>query len=61
MEAYSRQVLEEALRRNEWNQTRTAEELGLQRTYLTKLLRHKEISGRQPKDSSPTSSEENGL
>ena len=60
MEAYSRQILEEALRRTEWNQTRAAEELGLQRTYLTKLLRQKEISGRQPKDSS-SSSEEDAL
>ncbi|HXC66856.1 MAG TPA: sigma-54 dependent transcriptional regulator [Nitrospiraceae bacterium] len=59
MEAHSRQVLEEALRRNDWNQTRAAEELGLQRTYLTKLLRQKDISGRQPKDAS-SSSEEDG-
>jgi len=58
MEAHSRQILEEALRRNEWNQTRTAEELGLQRTYLTKLLRQKGISGRQLKDSSSSSEEE---
>jgi len=55
IDAYSRKILEEALRRNGWNQTRTAEELGLQRTYLTKLLRQKEISGRQPKDSSSSS------
>lgn len=46
MEAYSRHVLEEALRRNEWNQTRAAEELQLQRTYFTKLLRQKHIAGR---------------
>jgi transcriptional regulator with GAF, ATPase, and Fis domain len=46
------------LRRNDWNQTRSAEELGLQRTYLTKLLRQKDISGRQPKDSSSSSEEE---
>jgi len=58
MEAYSRQILEEALRRNEWNQTRAAEELGLQRTYLTKLLRQKEISGRHPKDSSSSSEDD---
>jgi DNA-binding NtrC family response regulator len=58
MEAYSRQVIEEALRRNDWNQTRAAEELGLQRTYLTKLLRQKDISGRQPKDSSSPSEED---
>ena len=52
MDAYGRTILEEALRRNRWNQTRAAEELGLQRTYLTKLLRQKDISGRQPQESS---------
>lgn len=52
MEAYSRKVIEDALRRNGWNQTRASEELGLQRTYLTKLLRQKEISGRPPNESS---------
>ena len=55
MDVYSRKIIEEALRRNGWNQTKAAEELGLQRTYLTKLLRQKEISGRQPKDSSSSS------
>jgi DNA-binding NtrC family response regulator len=58
MEAYSRKVIEEALRRNEWNQTRASEELGLQRTYLTKLLRQKDIPGRQPKDSSSSSEDD---
>jgi len=52
MDAYSRRILEDALRRNGWNQTRAAEELGLQRTYLTKLLRQREISGRPPNESS---------
>ncbi|HSF66695.1 MAG TPA: sigma 54-interacting transcriptional regulator, partial [Nitrospiraceae bacterium] len=52
MEAHSRKVIEEALRRNSWNQTRAAEELGLQRTYLTKLLRQKDIPGRSPKEPS---------
>jgi DNA-binding NtrC family response regulator len=52
MDAYSRKILEEALQRNGWNQTRAAEELGLQRTYLTKLLRQKGISGRQPQENS---------
>lgn len=46
MEAYSRKVLEEALKRNDWNQTKASEELGLQRTYFTKMLRQKQISGR---------------
>jgi DNA-binding NtrC family response regulator len=55
MEAYSRKVIEDALVRNGWNQTRASEELGLQRTYLTKLLRQKEIPGRPPKDSSSSS------
>ncbi|MDP3596079.1 MAG: sigma-54 dependent transcriptional regulator, partial [Nitrospirota bacterium] len=48
VEAYSRKIIEAALRRNGWNQTRAAEELGLQRTYLTKLLRQKDIPGRAP-------------
>jgi DNA-binding NtrC family response regulator len=53
VDAYSRKIIEESLQRNGWNQTRAAEELGLQRTYLTKLLRQKDISGRQPDESSP--------
>jgi DNA-binding NtrC family response regulator len=52
IDAYSRKVIEEALRRNGWNQTRASEELGLQRTYLTKLLRQKDIAGRPPHESS---------
>ncbi|WP_455378937.1 helix-turn-helix domain-containing protein, partial [Petrachloros mirabilis] len=47
--AFSRQILEDALKRNAWNQTRAAEELGLQRTYFTKLLRQKNIQGRPPR------------
>ncbi len=50
VDAYSRKIIEEALRRNGWNQTRAADELGLQRTYLTKLLRQKDISGRPPEE-----------
>jgi len=49
VEAYKKKVIEDALRRNGWNQTKTADELGLQRTYLTKLLRQMHISGRPPK------------
>jgi len=56
MEAYSRWVLEDALKKNDWNQTRAAEALGLQRTYFTKLLRQKQIPGRQPKPVPPSSS-----
>ncbi|HKY72194.1 MAG TPA: sigma-54 dependent transcriptional regulator [Nitrospira sp.] len=55
MEAYSRWVLEDALKKNDWNQTRAAEALGLQRTYFTKLLRQKQIPGRQPKSVPPGS------
>ena len=57
MEAYSRWVLEDALKKNDWNQTRAAEALGLQRTYFTKLLRQKQIPGRQPKPPTPSPSE----
>jgi DNA-binding NtrC family response regulator len=60
MEAHSRWVLEEALKKNDWNQTRAAEALGLQRTYFTKLLRQKQIPGRQPKPASPSSSQADG-
>ncbi|HXX73889.1 MAG TPA: sigma-54 dependent transcriptional regulator [Nitrospiraceae bacterium] len=49
VEAYKKRVIEDTLRRNGWNQTKAAEELGLQRTYLTKLLRQMNISGRPPK------------
>jgi DNA-binding NtrC family response regulator len=56
MEAYSRWVLEDALKKNDWNQTRAAEALGLQRTYFTKLLRQKQIPGRQPKPAPPSPS-----
>ena len=52
VDAYSRKIIEESLQRNGWNQTRAAEELGLQRTYLTKLLRQKDISGRPPSENS---------
>jgi len=52
MNVHSRKIIEEALRRNGWNQTKAAEELGLQRTYLTKLLRQKDIVGRPPNENS---------
>jgi DNA-binding NtrC family response regulator len=48
MDAYGQRLIEEALRRNGWNQTKAAAELGLQRTYLTKLLRQKQISPKPP-------------
>ncbi len=56
MEAYSRKILEDALQRNEWNQTKAAEDLGLQRTYFTKMLRQKQIPGRPPKAAPPQDS-----
>lgn len=52
MDAYSRKLIEEALNRNGWNQTKAAAELGLQRTYFTKLLRQKQIPGKPPTASS---------
>ena len=48
MDAYSHKLIENALRRNGWNQTKAATELGLQRTYLTKLLRQKQIPAKPP-------------
>jgi DNA-binding NtrC family response regulator len=58
METFSCWLLEEALKRNDWNQTRAAEELGLQRTYFTKLLRQKQIRGRPPKHQSSEPNED---
>jgi DNA-binding NtrC family response regulator len=52
MDAYSRKLIENALRRNGWNQTKAAVELGLQRTYFTKLLRQKRIAGKPPASAS---------
>lgn len=48
MEQYSRKVIEEALQRTDWNQTKAAELLGLQRTYLTRLIRQRGIATKQP-------------
>ncbi len=48
MDAYSQKLIESALQRNGWNQTKAAAELGLQRTYLTKLLRQKQIPSKPP-------------
>ena len=48
MEHYSRKVIEEGLRRAGWNQTKAAELLGLQRTYLTRLIRQRGISAKPP-------------
>ncbi len=56
MDAYSQKLIETALRRTGWNQTKAAELLGLQRTYLTRILREKQIS-RKPSTASPSSEE----
>jgi DNA-binding NtrC family response regulator len=43
MDLYSRKVIEEALHRTGWNQTKAAELLGLQRTYLARLIRQRGV------------------
>jgi DNA-binding NtrC family response regulator len=52
IDAYSRKILEETLRKHGWNQTKAAEELGLQRTYLTKLLQKRDVASKPPGESS---------
>lgn len=44
MELYSRKVIEEALRRTGGHQTKAAELLGLQRTYLTRLMKQRGVT-----------------
>jgi DNA-binding NtrC family response regulator len=46
MEAHSRWLITQALRRTGWNQTQAAVILKLQRTYLTKLMKQKKIPSR---------------
>lgn len=46
MEAHSRWLITQALRRTGWNQTQAAVCLKLQRTYLTKLMKQKQIPSR---------------
>jgi DNA-binding NtrC family response regulator len=48
MENFSCKLITDALRKTGWNQTKAADILGLQRTYLTKLLRRRGLSGRPP-------------
>ncbi len=48
VELFTRKLIEEALRRSDGNQTRAAEILGLQRSYLTRLIRQRGISMRPP-------------
>ena len=48
IEQYSRHILEQALRRSNWSQTKAAELLQLQRTYLSRLLKQKDILQEPP-------------
>ncbi len=50
LDRYSRKLIGQALSRAGWNQTKAAKSLGIQRTYLTKLLRQKGIPGHPPQD-----------
>jgi DNA-binding NtrC family response regulator len=43
LERFSTRILEKAMRRTNWSQTKAAELLGLQRTYLARLLKQKGI------------------
>jgi len=43
LERYSTHILEKAMRRSNWSQTKAAELLDLQRTYLSRLLKQKGI------------------
>lgn len=43
LERYSTRILEKVMRRSNWSQTKAAELLRLQRTYLARLLKQKGI------------------
>jgi len=43
LERFSTHILEKAMRRSNWNQSKAAELLDLQRTYLSRLLKQKNI------------------
>jgi DNA-binding NtrC family response regulator len=43
IERFSTNILEKAMRRSNWNQSKAAELLSLQRTYLSRLLKQKNI------------------
>lgn len=43
IEQFSRHILEKAMRRSNWSQSKAAELLSLQRTYLSRLLKQKNI------------------
>lgn len=48
LERYSCHILEQALRRSNWSQTKAADLLHLQRTYLSRLLKQKNIQQTPP-------------
>ncbi len=48
LEHHSRLLILDALRKHDWNKTRAAEELQIQRTYLLRLLKQKGISAEPP-------------
>jgi DNA-binding NtrC family response regulator len=43
LDRFGSRILEQALHRSNWSQTKAAELLGLQRTYLSRLLKQKGI------------------
>ncbi len=50
MERYRRVLIEQALKRAHGNQTKAAEALGLQRSYLARVLKQKQAEKKEPKD-----------
>ena len=50
LERFSRHILEQALRRTGWSQTKAADLLQLQRTYLSRLLKQKNIQHPPPEN-----------
>jgi transcriptional regulator with GAF, ATPase, and Fis domain len=50
MEQHSRTIILRALRRSNGSQTKAAEELKLQRTYLARLIRQKNIAVEESPD-----------
>ena len=48
LERFSCHILEQALRRSNWSQTKAADLLQLQRTYLSRLLKQKNIQQTPP-------------
>ena len=50
IDRFSRHILEQALRRSNWSQTKAADLLHLQRTYLSRLLKNKNIQQTPPEN-----------